>query len=126
MDIEQKIKESVIKTADRINSSRRREILSIYSNTELFKQLGRLGAQVKSDSGKRLIATLPAEVDMFFTKVYGKDYYKDPDFFTKHHSEWHLHGTNGADSRAKTHAAIKRGFLEQEEDAKSLDTKPRR
>jgi hypothetical protein len=124
MDMEQKIKESVIKTADRINSSRRREILSIYSNTELFKQLRRMGAQVKSDSGKRLIATLPAEVDMFFTKVYGRDYYKDPDFFTKHHSEWHLHGESGADEHAKTHKAIKRGFLEQEEDAKSLNTKP--
>jgi hypothetical protein len=124
MDIEQKVKASIMKTADHINSKNRRQILSIYSKTNLFQELKKLGKQVKSDSGKRLVATLPTEVDMFFTKVYGRDYYKDPDFFTKHHSEWHLHGESGADEHAKTHKAIKRGFLEQEEDAKSLNTKP--
>jgi len=33
------------------------------------------------------IATIPIEVDEWFTKMYGPDYFKDKDFF-EHYKEW--------------------------------------
>lgn len=36
----------------------------------------------------RKIASLPEEVDVWFTHLYGADYYKDKDFFTKIAPEW--------------------------------------
>lgn len=53
--------------------------------------------QVYKKSGKamRKVASLPMEVDAFFIKVYGPDYYKDPDFFTKHYTEWSVQRYTG-------------------------------
>lgn len=41
-------------------------------------------------AGWQKIASIPMEVDRWFTKVYGADYYKDPEFFTKKHPEWRV------------------------------------
>jgi hypothetical protein len=39
----------------------------------------------------RMVASVPEDVHYFFERVFGKDYYKDPDFFVKKFSEWNVH-----------------------------------
>lgn len=85
--------QTIINIADRVNSKRRQELLRVYDNTDIFKELEKIRQSHQFDRGNkdksmRKIASIPIEVDHFFTKVYGKDYYKDKDFFTKHHKEW--------------------------------------
>ena len=41
-------------------------------------------------AGWQKVATIPIEVDQWFVKMYGEDYYKDPDFFIKRHPEWRV------------------------------------
>lgn len=82
------------KIADRINKKRREELMSFYSdnnefseyikdarNFETFKKGNKSGSMKK-------VASMPQVVDQFFTKVYGENYYKDPNFFIKHAPEW--------------------------------------
>lgn len=83
----------IARVADAINAKRRREVLSIYSNYEWFKAIAKdREDKTYSKGGKamRKVATVPFEIDHFFCKAYGEDYYKDPDFFTKRHTEWSL------------------------------------
>lgn len=58
----------------------------------LNKHVRDQGTYQKGDlrSGRRLIASLPTEVDRFFSKVYGREYYKDKQFFIKRHPEWRV------------------------------------
>lgn len=84
---------AILKVAENINKKRRQELFDIYSNSDLFNEIKRMKALGVFDQGSkskvwRKIATLPLEVDAFFTKVFGPEYYKDPDFFKKHAPEW--------------------------------------
>lgn len=86
--------EATVKIADAVNKKRRNEIFQIYNKKNFFneyiKNARESGQFQKGNKSKtmRKVASFPLEVDQFFTKVYGRDYYKDPKFFTKHHPEW--------------------------------------
>ena len=85
---------SIRKLADEINTKRQLEINQIYSGKNEFDEYvgyaREHGVFEKGNKSKsmRKIASFPVEVDQFFTKVYGDNYYKDPDFFKKYHNEW--------------------------------------
>jgi len=89
---------AVRKLADQINAKRQKEILQIYSGKNEFDEYIGYAREHKvfekgnKSKSMRKIATFPVEVDQFFTKVYGSSYYKDPNFFTKHHPEWRVVG----------------------------------
>ena len=51
------------------------------------QQRERWNAKPVGQAGWKKIATIPLIVDQFFTKAYGENYYKDPDFFEKF-PEW--------------------------------------
>lgn len=84
---------AINKVVERINNKRRQELIQIYSNDKVWeyvrqiKNMGLYDGGSKSKVWKK-VASMPLEVDLFFTRVYGEDYYKDPDFFEKHHPEW--------------------------------------
>lgn len=85
--------DAIRKVAERVNQKRRSEILNIYSSTDIFKQLKQLKDQETFRHGSksktwRKVASFPIEIDQFFTKVYGPDYYKDKNFFTRFAPEW--------------------------------------
>lgn len=48
----------------------------------------KLGYKRSGKAGWVKIATIPMVVDQWFTKMYGADYFKDPDFFDKMYPEW--------------------------------------
>lgn len=87
-------KSALRKVAEKINQTRRMEIMNlIESNHPIHEYLHNIRnsevfAKGNKSKSMRKIATVPAVVDTFFTKIYGKDYYKDPSFFTKHYQEW--------------------------------------
>jgi hypothetical protein len=89
-----KNREALIKIANDINRKRKNELLHFFSSNsdiqQYIQQLKYKGTFNKnSKSGVwRKIATMPIEVDKFFTDMYGKDYFKDKEFFTKRHPEW--------------------------------------
>lgn len=90
---ELQLKQSIINVADMINRKRRAELLKVYESADIAKALHKMRESHIYDKGSksksmRKIASYPIEVDHFFTKVYGPDYYKDKDFFSKHHKEW--------------------------------------
>lgn len=82
------------KIADNINKKRREEIFHIYSaDNSFWKEIRDAKNYQMYERGNksktmRKVASMPIEVDTFFTKVYGPDYYKDKDFFRKYHPEW--------------------------------------
>jgi hypothetical protein len=85
---------AIRKVADRINAKRRRELIEIYSGNTVFKDYVQDARKYKTfvegnkSKSMRKIASMPMEVDAFFSRVYGNDYYKEKDFFTKHAPEW--------------------------------------
>jgi len=87
-------RKAVRRVAEQINKKRRDELLTLYrddSTVSTYLKQIRAGGQFKAGSkkkGYRLIASLPLEVDRFFTKIYGRDYYKEPNFFDKYAKEW--------------------------------------
>lgn len=89
-------KNIVVKVADKINATRRKEVLAIYRNSAVFDFIKKTRKSGIYQEGKkdgvqmRKVATIPLEVDIFFTRLYGASYYKDPDFFTKKHQEWRV------------------------------------
>lgn len=94
---EKKVKQALKKIADDINKKRRDEILKAMTDTkhpvrEYVAKMRRLRMFDKGSKSKvwRKIAEMPIEVDRFFTKMYGEDYYKDKDFFTKLYPEWRV------------------------------------
>ena len=80
--------------ADDINQQSRQTVLELLYRNNDFKKFihdeKRAETYVKGNKTKtmRKIASIPLEVDKFFTDVYGEDYYKDPDFFKKVAPEW--------------------------------------
>lgn len=87
------VDEAIRNVADSINKKRRQELIDIYNNSDIFKELNRIKASNEFTKGSkskvwRKVATIPVEVDLFFQKIYGEEYYKEKDFFTKFHPEW--------------------------------------
>jgi hypothetical protein len=89
-----KQRNALVKIADDINLKRKNELLHFSSsNSEIRKYIQSLKnshAYEKGSKSKvwRKVASMPDVVDKFFSDTYGKDYYKDKEFFTKHHPEW--------------------------------------
>lgn len=87
-------KKALIKIADSINSKRRSELFKIFSgqtdHLDTLKALRNTDEYRYGSKSKvwRKIASLPVEVDKFFSDIYGKDYWRDPEFFTKRYTEW--------------------------------------
>jgi len=89
---------AVKKVVEAINRKRQRQIEAAYDpNGDIQAKLleekkNRWYQKPVGKAGWQKIATIPAEVDHWFTKVYGPDYYKEKDFFTKRHPEWLVSG----------------------------------
>lgn len=87
-----------VKIADKINAKRRAELFQMMDKQNpMFKYLdelrrNRVFKEGSRDKVYRKIASMPLEVDLFFSRIYGADYYKDKDFFTKSHPEWAVIG----------------------------------
>ena len=85
---------AIVKIADSINQARRDELIQVYSqNSDFNKYIAQVKAEKLFQKGNksksmRKIASMPRVVDEFFTKLYGPEYFKDPDFFTKTAPEW--------------------------------------
>jgi hypothetical protein len=85
--------EALRKIADEINKKRRQQLLTHFFTNSLYKNtltnIRKQGFFQKGSKSKvwRKIASLPPEVDEFFTRIYGEDYYKDKKFFDKY-PEW--------------------------------------
>ncbi len=84
----------LIKVAEAINRKRRSELISLYTNNDHFqrylKQIRSSGVYNKGSKSKvwRKVASMPIEIDEFFSNIYGVDYYKDKNFFKDHAPEW--------------------------------------
>ncbi len=98
--MDKETKDAIAKIAEDINRKRRTELFSVFrSSSEVQKYLATLkksGAYKNGSRSKvwRKVASMPVEVDKFFSDVYGEDYYKDPDFFRKHAPEWMVFDPN--------------------------------
>ncbi len=85
--------DQVRKLADRVNQKRREELISVYNSTSVLKALDYIRSQQIYDKGNksktmRKIASIPLDVDLFFQKIYGEEYFKEKDFFTRIAPEW--------------------------------------
>lgn len=85
--------EAIQKVADSINKKRREELIETFNDRDLLQELHRTRLSGEFDTGNksktmRKVASIPVEVDHFFQKIYGPDYYKDKDFFDKFAPEW--------------------------------------
>lgn len=86
--------DAIVAIAEKVNKTRRAEALSsLISGAGLWEEFARYKMEntfTKGNKSKtmRKIAALPVEVDLFFSKVYGEDYYKDKSFFKNHYPEW--------------------------------------
>lgn len=83
----------LIKIADAVNAKRRQELIDIYDTGDMLKEIAKTRESGEYDKGNksksmRKIASIPVEVDIFLTKLYGEDYYKDPSFFKTRFTEW--------------------------------------
>ncbi|MEM4134603.1 MAG: hypothetical protein QXV73_05340 [Candidatus Micrarchaeia archaeon] len=93
---EKKFDEAIQKIAREINRKRQEEVLTFFNKRTWFsdyiKKVKMLGIYDKPSKSKvwRKIAEMPPEVDHFFTRIYGSDYFKDKNFFTKIHTEWRV------------------------------------
>lgn len=87
---------AVKKVVEAINRKRQKQIEDAYDpqgivQTQLTEEKRTRWYQAPvGKAGWQKIATIPIEVDQWFVKMYGEDYYKDPDFFTKRHPEWRV------------------------------------
>ena len=84
--------EAIQKIASNINKKRADEILTfVHKKTwfsEYMKKVRNAGGSKPSKSKVwKKIAEMPMEVDHFFVRLYGPDYFKDKDFF-KRFPEW--------------------------------------
>jgi hypothetical protein len=90
---EQVNKRNVIKKVnEKLLDKRLEELLSVYQDPAFLGQNyeeRKLGINNKGSKSKvyRKIASVPIEIDAFFTRIYGADYYKDKKFFKKF-PEW--------------------------------------
>lgn len=88
------IDDALIKIADNINKKRREELFNFFTSwdnpvKQYILRLKKSGVYKKGSKSKvwKKVASMPYEVDQFFTRVYGKDYYKEKDFFDRF-PEW--------------------------------------
>lgn len=104
------LKQATVKIADAINKKRRQEIINVYSSSAAFDYIKKMRKEGVFDTGKtkgarmKKVASVPLEVDRFFTKLYGEDYYKDKDFFLKIAPEWRVtdaHNFGGEEDNIK-------------------------
>lgn len=84
---------AIQKVADSINKKRREELIETFNDRDLLQEIHRTRLSGTFDHGNksksmRKVASIPFEVDQFFQKIYGVDYYKDKDFFDKFAPEW--------------------------------------
>ena len=93
-----KVKDAIGKVADAINEKRRAELIRAYFSRNEYAEAVRyarmMGSFKKGGKNMRKVASMPPEVDAFFTKLYGPDYYHEPDFFNKWGSEWKVYEGN--------------------------------
>lgn len=86
-------KRNVIKKVnERLLDNRLQELLSVYQDPAFLGknyEERKYGVNNKGSKSKvyRKIASLPIEIDAFFARTYGEDYYKDKKFF-KQFPEW--------------------------------------
>jgi hypothetical protein len=82
------------KVIERVNNDRRKELFDALNGSELLREqlhYDRVHDTYKhgsKDKTWRKIATIPAEVDAFFCRMYGENYFKDKNFFQKYAPEW--------------------------------------
>ena len=98
----QTLAEATGKVVDAINEQRREEFMRAMSpsNSEVRAFLEKIEKDKHHETfekgnkpGKhrmRKIASIPQIVDNFFIKLYGPEYYKEEDFFTRKHPEWRV------------------------------------
>jgi hypothetical protein len=91
----EEVKRALVKVSNNINQRRRSELIRVMSKkTEWSNWIAKQRAQGPQRSKSKVwrkVATMPQEVDRFFTKIYGPDYYKDPDFFRVNAPEWRVY-----------------------------------
>ncbi len=110
------MKDIVFKVAEKVNAKRRREVLSVYRNSAVFDFIKKTRKSGEYQEGKkkgvrmRKVASIPHEVDVFFTRLYGVNYYKDPDFFVKRHQEWRVVDPSILGSEDENIMKIAQGF----------------
>ncbi len=84
--------EAIRTIAESINKRRRTELMQIYTEDNPYmkyiKELKAKQVNKKRAGNLKRVASYPIEIDKFFTKLYGPDYYKDPDFFNRIAPEW--------------------------------------
>lgn len=86
--------ETLAKIADEINEKRRRELFDFFYSYDnpiknYINELRKSEIYKKGSKSKvwKMVALIPPEVDRFFSRIYGADYYKQKDFFDKF-PEW--------------------------------------
>lgn len=86
--------EALREIADDINIKYRHTLLHYLNDTTEFTKYIQDNKQaetfVKGNKTKTMhkVASMPTEVDEFFTRIYGENYYKDPKFFERIAPEW--------------------------------------
>lgn len=84
------------KIVDSINKRRQAQVEAAYDENGFIQSVITEDKKEHWDknpvgkAGWQKIASIPLEVDRWFSKFYGADYYKDPEFFTKKHPEWRV------------------------------------
>jgi hypothetical protein len=91
----EEMKKALVKVSNNINQKRRTELMRLFfQKTEWSNWIAKQRAQGSQRSRSKVwkkVASMPLEIDRFFTKIYGRDYYKDPDFFSKYGPEWRVY-----------------------------------
>lgn len=89
------VRNALVKVADDVNQQRKNELMKLFFQTTAWTnwiaQQRALGQQKSKSKVWRKVASYPVEVDQFFSKIYGKNYYKDPEFFNKYAPEWRVY-----------------------------------
>lgn len=60
------------------------------------------------------IASVPMEVDVFFSRIYGNDYFRDPDFFTRVAPEWRVVDASASGHEDDAIIKIAQGFKDDD------------
>ena len=94
------VQKAVKKVVEAINRKRQKQIEEAYDPQGVVQahlteeKRSRWYQNPVGKAGWQKVATIPVEVDRWFVKMYGEDYYKDPDFFRKHAPEWMVFDPN--------------------------------
>jgi hypothetical protein len=95
MDLQTDFDKAIQQISEGINKKRRQEVIDIYNSKDAFKVINDAKKYGTYDHGNksksmRKIAWVPLEVDRFFSKIYGEEYWKDKEFFNKIAPEWRV------------------------------------